>query len=769
MASPFSVFRKHQAAMIVVFMAMLMVAFVILPPILDMMGTGSQGGNPVVFTSRHGTFHEQDMYELIRRRQFANGFMNGVMEAALGFPIPSSYQAFGEATEAQVVNTLLLAEKAAEMGMVVTDRQVNEFLERETQNKVNAGQMANLAQRFGVSQTFIFDALRHELLARNFANLYLAGVRPTPPLARWDYYQRVFRSAKIEAAPVQVSDYIDQVADPSEAELQRFFDEYKSQYPIPGSPDPGFRQPAKGRFQYFRADYDQFAEGIDITDEEIAKYYEEHKDEFPYSGLSIEPAQPPLGGADETAPDEPMNVDTDESDAGDEGAAQPTTDEVDNADDDARDQPVEPAEPADAAPNDAGETPPEAGDAPVDARQPGDPQAALSRLPLRRVAYQPPASEDAPTVDIDDDVTETEVDSDEATDTTSLTDVDAPSDTDESDTWPEAIYILPDDIRGGPDPEHDPLWKVRDKIRDLLAAERVGKAMQEAIDRVAEEMSRYSTRLTRWEIARERNEGDGSPKPEFDAQAVVADVDGVTAQMTSLLSAREIYDQTDLGQSTVDGTAFVRVAYQDFDVYRVERSQDIEGNQYVFWKLEGTEDFVPELDQVRDEVVRAWKTIAAREPALAAAKQLRDEAAAAGKPLTELFADRSGIEVLTPPRFSWVSGGTTAFLDPQAPLRLSEVEGVVDAGPEFMRTTFDLAPGEVAVAMNHPQTIAYVIRMEEISPESIARELFMIDNFARYQSLANADQDQLTRRWVEQLQADAELTWERDADAESDR
>jgi len=60
--------------------------------------------------------------------------------------------------------------------------------------------------------------------------------------------------------------------------------------------------------------------------------------------------------------------------------------------------------------------------------------------------------------------------------------------------------------------------------------------------------------------------------------------------------------------------------------------------------------------------------------------------------------------------------GAAGSLDSQAPVRLSEVEGVQDAGSDFMREAFNLSVGETGLAMNQPQTICYVIRVVSLEP-----------------------------------------------------
>jgi len=45
--------------------------------------------------------------------------------------------------------------------------------------------------------------------------------------------------------------------------------------------------------------------------------------------------------------------------------------------------------------------------------------------------------------------------------------------------------------------------------------------------------------------------------------------------------------------------------------------------------------------------------------------------------------------------------------------RLSEPDGIVAAGPEFMEKVFELKDGQVAAAPNHNDTISYVVKIAE--------------------------------------------------------
>ena len=95
------------------------------------------------------------------------------------------------------------------------------------------------------------------------------------PAQRWEYFCRVKQMATIEAAPVAVANYLSRIDEPSDEELKTFFEQYKDRYPLPDSPEPGFREPQRVALQYFKANLDKFAGGV--TDEEIKAHYEKNK------------------------------------------------------------------------------------------------------------------------------------------------------------------------------------------------------------------------------------------------------------------------------------------------------------------------------------------------------------------------------------------------------------------------------------------------------------------------------------------------------------
>ena len=74
------------------------------------------------------------------------------------------------------------------------------------------------------------------------------------------------------------------------------------------SPEPGFKVPHKVAFEYFKADIDEFAKKMTVTDPEILKQYEKNKEYYdqrykrplPKKPILVKPADGTKGTANET-------------------------------------------------------------------------------------------------------------------------------------------------------------------------------------------------------------------------------------------------------------------------------------------------------------------------------------------------------------------------------------------------------------------------------------------------------------------------------------
>ena len=113
MASPLSIFRKYQYALLVVFGVMLMIAFVIAPPILDYQRVRSEGAtNTPVVSWKGGELREHDLQSLALSRNLARVFMESLLQQTLaknGYPrVP---RVLGSASEEDIVRNVLLAQR----------------------------------------------------------------------------------------------------------------------------------------------------------------------------------------------------------------------------------------------------------------------------------------------------------------------------------------------------------------------------------------------------------------------------------------------------------------------------------------------------------------------------------------------------------------------------------------------------------------------------------------------------------------------------------
>ena len=157
--------------------------------------------------------------------------------------------------------------------------------------------------------------------------------------------------------------------------------------------------------------------------------------------------------------------------------------------------------------------------------------------------------------------------------------------------------------------------------------------------------------------------------------------------------------------------------------------------------------------------------IHARPLALKAAESLAAEARKTKKLLKQAFADRPDLHVVLPPPFSWITFGNVPLGSAPNAARLSTVAGVDYAGEEFMRTVFHLESGQVGVALNAPQTVAYVVRLS-----SSAHRTKCSGSSSRSTTSASTprppqdDRQQIVRAWLDEIKSSAGVEWKRKPD-----
>ncbi len=169
---------------------------------------------------------------------------------------------------------------------------------------------------------------------------------------------------------------------------------------------------------------------------------------------------------------------------------------------------------------------------------------------------------------------------------------------------------------------------------------------------------------------------------------------------------------------------------------------------------------MPTFDSARDKVLHAYKMKKSRELALQQAEAYAKDARAAQKPLAEVFQGREGLEVTDTGPFTHLTMGNTPFDPESSEPRLSPVHGVEAAGQEFMNAVFGASPGEVKVALNQPQTVAYVVQLEKFMPDRGTLEHeFIMEPFQKYARAAGEDHQNLELTWITTVEREAGVDW----------
>ena len=149
-------------------------------------------------------------------------------------------------------------------------------------------------------------------------------------------------------------------------------------------------------------------------------------------------------------------------------------------------------------------------------------------------------------------------------------------------------------------------------------------------------------------------------------------------------------------------------------------------------------------------------------------RRLQALAAQAKKPLKEALKSQAGLKVLEPGAFSWLTLDIVGFSPDGRPLqqpRTSPVDGVDMPGKEFMRAVFSTPEGKTVVALNEPQTVAYLIEVDKFNPlAAVLWDEFLVDDFGTYRDVATRDQQRIQQAWQHELNQQAGLQWQRKHD-----
>jgi hypothetical protein len=824
MASPFRIFRKHQKALMATAALLAIIAFVFLDPRIMDFFLSRGATDKVVVRSEYGTLRESQLSMLMYKRQQARSFLEMLgqfvasarPEAARNRPLAVSdvLAKMGKTTEENVVDMWLFSQMAQHMGMSVDDKGVSEFLQ-QTAEGMPPAQIEKVVQqmeggRQGFSEAQLFSTLRDEIQALRIRDLYQVAPTPNsgpfnifytftmPPGERWEYYTRLNRRATVEVAVVPVANYLGEVPAPENTKLEEFFDKYKEKYAEPESSDPGFRLPRRVSVEYVKADYDKFAAAVSEAD--IQARYEKDKDRYDEVDREVasreakEKGQQPPAEKSATPEKSGTATKTPEKATEKPAAEKPATDKKADgktapaAKDAAK--PVEKAPDKPAATSDKAKAPAApAAKEPAKPAPSGTPSKAASGTsadespsPFRLVSYvtdKPTDPKPAPAV-----ATSGAQAAPAAAKKADATPAEKKSDAKKPDAGKPAEKKADDAKKtdakkAGAEKktaEKKPAQKKEEPLsRRIIRRELAIERMQAALKGVENVMEQYHDQWTQYDVDRIRNKSAVAPaEPNL---APIAKAAGLEWKKTGLLTAREV-NRLDIGPSVEvrrqsngalqpGQVMFEPLVFDSLPKYRFAMSADIRTDLFVFWKTGERKDRVPKFSEpaVQAEVLKAWKMIAARDKAEAAAKNLADDASKAKKSLLDLWGKRADLKVTLTEPFSWLTASPMSPYSGMVPPHLSEVDGVDYPGPDFMKTVFGLGQGELGIAMNQPKTVVYVVRMVETHPaDKVLQKEFEVDPFANYATAALEEQQQIFHKSREEIRADAKLHWDREPD-----
>jgi peptidyl-prolyl cis-trans isomerase D len=178
--------------------------------------------------------------------------------------------------------------------------------------------------------------------------------------------------------------------------------------------------------------------------------------------------------------------------------------------------------------------------------------------------------------------------------------------------------------------------------------------------------------------------------------------------------------------------------------------------RYLAWKIDDQPPRVPSLDEIRAEVVHAWKMEKARGLAESDARGLADSARTKGGDLRAVAGKRE--VVTTEPITKMLPGLMLGPMTQPIPSRPNAIPQIPDAGEALRDAYFALQPKQVVVEPNQPKTIYYALALNARVPADFDR---LFDPFGPrlgiQQEVAQDAQRRLDEDWMSALRTKAGL------------
>ncbi|MDB5349902.1 MAG: hypothetical protein JWN86_1149 [Planctomycetota bacterium] len=183
------------------------------------------------------------------------------------------------------------------------------------------------------------------------------------------------------------------------------------------------------------------------------------------------------------------------------------------------------------------------------------------------------------------------------------------------------------------------------------------------------------------------------------------------------------------------------------------------GRRFLAWKVEDVSPRVPSLQEIREDVIRAWKLAKARPLAEAEAKALAAaaEKAGGGAKLKDVVGKRAIIQTEPRPKMMFAPMmDMRSFGRP----RPAEIPEIPQAGDAIRTALFSLEPKTSAVAADDSQSVYYALTLKEREPVdfdglySMGTNAFMLQEVSQEALLHRVEDWKQTLRLKAGLPAD---------------
>jgi hypothetical protein len=797
MSNPFATFRKNRNYWMAGLVLLAILAFVVAPAIDQMSQTFSGGAaeKAVVVSWDGGRMSVADVRNATQKHGSLVRFLSTLGQEVLdaggqpqvpGFAIdPESGQIAGlgiqaSSEEIDVCRTRILATQAARMGIVFDDAAADEFLIAFCNNVIPTSRLETILLESTDGRLSAFEVrelLKQELAAMVVGQTARTGIYTQVPGETFQGFLKLNQSAQVEAFPVFVDDYLDQVkGTPSETEIAAIYDLGINNFANPNSPEPGFLRPYQANIEYVQANMQQWIdrEKAKLTEEQLRVEYERR--------VALGQLQTPVNSSAESSSSDAANSETPAA-APD---AEPSPSEESKSSSDAATptpptstEPATPVETTD-SPNSAPQEdqPPAAGNegqlelSPTDAPpagegvpEPQNEQAARSKAneAIRLVAYQPQVEEGT---DLPPPVVQPpQLDAGQANAETTA----APAGQNAEGT--DAVS----ETQSTP-MRTQTFEEAREMIADSLARDAAIPALDKALTTLLQDIMLPYFGAYRQYAAYRDSEIEGLEpveKPVKPNLKKFAEDNSLTFGETGMIDGFKL-SQTQFGQSNIQdaetgisGSLANVVSNPQIQVFRPLRSMYfdqaalMQGGtpdfiQYTFWKAEDRQAYRPTLEEARDEVIAAWKQQQARVLAEEAAQALAKKVdLSSDDPWSKALSTAEQALVVTVDPFTWMTRFGEFTMTSNVP-RLDAVGG------EFMQDVFSTPASRMVTAPNEGRNIYYVVRVQDFSPaqEELQQRFNADPQKSGPLSIARQEVEQTILSWYQNLESELNVQWE---------